>query len=107
MRGRDRIDLAIDPPPDVAVEMGITRSSLDRMAVYADLGVPEVWCFDGTTLHVERLQSDGRYAERDRSDCFPFLALEQVSRFLERRNETDETSWIRSFRSWVRGIEKR
>ena len=44
--GRDTIDLLVDPPPDLAIEVDISRSSLDRMGIYAALGVPEVWRYE-------------------------------------------------------------
>jgi Uma2 family endonuclease len=57
MRGRDEYDLEVDPPPDLAVEIEVSRSTLDRMAIYAALRVPEVWCSDGETLRVFQLIS--------------------------------------------------
>ena len=76
------------------------------MEIYAALGIPEVWRYDGTSLQVEQLQGDGSYAQRDQSASFPFLPLAELLRFIERRNTMDETSWIRSFRAWVREIRK-
>jgi len=104
VRGRDEIDLRIDPPPDLAIEVDISSSSLDQLSIYADLGVPEVWLYDGTTLTVHQLQSDGKYVQQVRSPSFPFLPLGEIERFLARRNETDETTWIRSFRAWVKSL---
>ena len=104
VRGRDEIDLAVDPPPDLAVEVEITSSWIDKMPIYAGLGVPEVWRYDGKALHVEQLQADGTYAGQTQSSAFPFLPLAEIPRFLDRRNATDETTWIRSFREWVRGV---
>ena len=43
MAGRRRLDLRVDPPPDLAIEVDVTSSSLNRLAIYAALGVPEVW----------------------------------------------------------------
>ena len=106
VRGRDEIDLRVDPPPDLAIEVDISTSSLDQLSIYADLGVPEVWLCDGTTLKVYQLQPDGTYAQQARSPSFPFLPLEEIERFLARRDETDETTWIRSFRAWVKTIER-
>jgi len=104
VRGRDEIDLSTDPPPDLAIEVEITSNSMDKLEIYADLQVPEVWRYDGTTLQVWRLQSDGGYAEQPQSGVFPFLPLAEVQRFLADRNATDETTWIRSFRAWVKTI---
>ncbi len=104
MRGKETFDPAIDPPPDLAVEVDITSSSLDRMAIYATFGVPEVWRYDGGSLESMHLQQDGSYAPQDHSLSFPFLPLAEVEQFLDRRNATDETTWIRSFRDWVRTL---
>jgi Uma2 family endonuclease len=59
VRGRDEIDLAVDPPPDLVVEVKITQSAIDRMPLCAALGVPEVWRYDGRSLQVVQLQPHG------------------------------------------------
>jgi len=102
VRGKEEVDLAVDPPPDLAVEIEITRSAVDRMAIYADLGVPEVWRFDGRALSIHELGPDGTYQRRDRSRNLPAMPPEEINRFLAARNNTDETTWIRGFRRWVR-----
>ena len=102
-RGRKKLDLNVDPPPDLAIEVDISRSSLDKLAIYASLPVPEVWVYDGSTLQVHQLQPDGSFARQMCSLAFPRLPLAEVERFLARRDESDETTWIRSFRDFVRG----
>jgi Uma2 family endonuclease len=104
MRGKRELDLAVDPPPDLAIEVDISSSSLDQLAIYATLGVPEVWLYDGAVLEVYQLQPDKTYAKQTHSPAFPFLPLDEIERFLARRNETDETTWIRSFRAWVKTL---
>jgi Uma2 family endonuclease len=104
VRGRDELDLSVDPPPDLAVEVEITSDIIDKLPIYADLGVPEIWRYDGERLSVVCLQTDRTYAERTQSGVFSFLPLGEIERFLAERNATDETSWIRSFRKWVRTI---
>ncbi len=91
-----------DPPPDLALEVEITSSAVDRMAIYAELGVPEVWRFDGHSLRVHVLTKAGKYVIRPRSKAFPFLPLEKLVAFAKRDRRTDETTWIRRFRAWVR-----
>ena len=98
---REVIDLSVDPPPDLAVEVEISRSLLDKFAVYAALRVPEIWRYDGDSLHVFLLQSDGSYADSDRSLNLPRLAPQQVAQFLALRAEKRETEWARLFRRWV------
>ena len=60
----EELDLSVDPPPDLAVEVDITSSSLDQLAIYADMGVPEVWICDEETIHVWILQAQGTYREQ-------------------------------------------
>lgn len=101
VRGKRKVDLALDPPPDLAIEVEITRSAVKRMAIYAALGVPEVWRFDGRTLLIHVLGEDGNYHRQGRSRNLPMLSQEVLTRFLAARDESDETTWIRSFRDWV------
>lgn len=101
MRGKDELDLDVDPPPDVAIEVEVTKSALDRMGIYAALGVPEVWRFDGKTLRLFVLNETSEYEETGRSPTFPQLPPDELVRFLARRTQQDETSLIRSFRQWV------
>jgi Uma2 family endonuclease len=102
VRGNRRIDLRVDPPPDLAVEVDVTSSSLDRMAIYAALGVPEVWRLDnGRDLSFQVLQADGTYAASARSLAFPLLAAADLLPFLALRGD-EENSIIRQFRAWLR-----
>jgi Uma2 family endonuclease len=102
MRGRKEFDPEVDPPPDLAIEVDITSSSLDRMSIYASLGVPEVWRFDDETLTINLLQSNGKYAPSTRGRALPGLPPDEVMRFLRLSDQQEETSLIRSFRSWAR-----
>jgi Uma2 family endonuclease len=102
MRGKQDYDPATDPPPDLAIEVEVSRSAIDRMAIYAALRVPEIWRFNGQELSVLLLTRTGKYASRKRSHSFPFLPMHQLAEFLARRGQVDETTLVRSFRSWVR-----
>lgn len=102
MRGKDDLDFDVDPPPDLAIEVEVTRSALDRMGIYAALGVPEVWRFDGTALRAFVLGEDGKYESGDHSPTFPDLPLDELVRFVEQRKKQGETALVRSFRQWVR-----
>jgi len=102
VRGRADLDLELDPPPDIAVEVEVSRSALNRLGIYAALGVSEIWRSDGHQVMVAQLQDDGTYAPVDRSPSFPWLPLAELGRFLDESATMDETRWIRSFRAWVR-----
>jgi Uma2 family endonuclease len=102
IRGREEIDLTTDPPPELIVEIDISRSSRNRLSIYAAMGVPEVWQFNGETLRVHQRGADGQYAVSDHSRHFPSLPVGELSAFLHRRTQMDEVSLVRSFRAWVR-----
>src|SRR4051794_19621880 len=70
VRGKQRIDLKIDPPPDLAVEVVATHEAVAALEVYRRIKVPEVWVYDGE-LTILALQPDGRYAKTGRSVAFP------------------------------------
>ncbi len=57
VRGKKRLDLTVDPGPDLVIEIDITSSSPNRLQVYADLGVAEVWIYNGDSLTVKQLQN--------------------------------------------------
>jgi Uma2 family endonuclease len=102
MRGRPNHDPTQDPPPDLIIEIEVTRSALNRMALFARLGVPEVWRFDGAALHVHRLQSPGGYAEAKNSPTFPSIRVSDLIPFLAFDPTQDYLSTVRAFRDWVR-----
>ena len=95
------INLAADPPPDLAVEVEISRSSVNKMEIYAAFGVPELWRLDRRRLRVYELV-EGDYRPRESSLCFPQLPIAQLQRVLGRVGKVRETELIRGFRAWVR-----
>lgn len=101
MRDADEIDLTVDPPPDLAIEVEVTQSLLNRMSIYARLGVPEIWRYNGERLSFCVLGSEGQYTETDRSPTFPQITTADLMRFLNRRGQTDETQLVKDFRTWV------
>lgn len=102
VRGMERIDLTVDPPPDLAIEVEITSGLLDKLVVYAAHGVPEVWRFDGETLTALLLQPDGTYRESPTSLALPFVPLAEVLRFQFDHDPRNDTRWGRAVRAWVR-----
>ncbi|MGH7224256.1 MAG: Uma2 family endonuclease, partial [Gemmataceae bacterium] len=84
------LNLDRDPPPDLALEVDVTTSCLDRMGVYAGLGVPEVWRFDGEEWHIHLLGADGAYRESPSSAALPYLPIPEITTLLhETVNMTD------------------
>jgi Uma2 family endonuclease len=102
LRGKKRLDLRVDPPPDLAIDVDVTRSSLDRMGIYAALGVPEVWRLDGPALTFHALGPSGDYAEQSTSPTFPRVTPGDLQRFLALCDTHDQNEVERQFRAWVR-----
>jgi Uma2 family endonuclease len=102
VRGLDEIDLSKDPPPDLAVEVEISRRLKGREAIYAALGVPQLWRYDGQHLRVFTLDPARKYQQVDRSPTFPALPLDQVDRLLEMSHTMDQTTWTRKVRAWIK-----
>jgi Uma2 family endonuclease len=96
------IDLNNDPPPDLALEVAVTRSVLNRIGIYAALRVPEVWRWNGQVLTVCLLGVDGNYAVSPKSLAFPFLPVAELGQFVHMFGTMSEMQVIRAFRQWVR-----
>lgn len=101
IRGKKRLDLTQDPAPDLVIEIDVTSSSLNRLQVYADLGVAEVWIYNGESLTIKQLQS-GVYITSQTSQFFPGLPIYQIPKFLQQAETTDYIDLVKTFRRWVR-----
>ena len=102
IRDKREVDLAIDPPPDLVVEIEVSRGVLDRLGIYAAMSVPEVWRYDGATLGALLLGSDGLYTTGQSSRAFPFLDLADLLPFLQQRGRLGEAAISKNFRAWAR-----
>jgi Uma2 family endonuclease len=107
IRGKDRLNLKVDPPPDLAVEVDITHRSIDREPVYAALGIPELWRFAHPELTVLLLNADGKYQSSSQSASLPFLPMDTFKAFLLRLEAEEQTAVLREFRDWVITLDAR
>lgn len=101
VRDRAQYDPAIDPPPDLAVEVDLSSKSFRRLHVYATLGVPEVWQYDGEHLVFKKLAGELEYQPIERSLAFPSLASADLEQFVKRHGTTGENALLREFRQWL------
>ncbi|HVA47478.1 MAG TPA: Uma2 family endonuclease [Pirellulales bacterium] len=101
IRDLQEINLEVDPPPDLAIEVEIRRGAIKRMALYAALGVPEVWRWHKNALKAYALQPDGSYREIEMSLNLPMLRVKDLEPFLDPKLTADESQWSRVFRQWV------
>ena len=101
IRGKKKINLRQDPPPDLAVEVEVSRRMGKRTKVYSRLGIPEVWRYRPGRLTVTVLQEDGSYLPEERSPTFPADDPADLARFVEQGLASNESEWVRKFREWV------
>jgi Uma2 family endonuclease len=101
IRGKLRLDLTIDPPPDLVLEIDIT--SRTHPDIYAALGVPELWRFDGNgQLQINLLEAD-KYIRSDFSPTFPNLDLVTIlPDYLARSRQEGRNQLMKEFRRWIR-----
>jgi Uma2 family endonuclease len=101
IRGKLKLDLAIDPPPDLAIEIDITSSSVNKFSIYSALCVPELWRYNGQELKFYHLES-GEYIDREFSLAFSLISVRDISDFIQQIPTQGEVALLKSFRAWVR-----
>ena len=101
IRGKKEIDLTVDPPPDLVIEIEITCPAVPKLPVYARLRVPEIWLHDGRAARILRLSGD-QYEECGRSGVLPSLTPSVLSAFCEQSKTLTTLAWRRMVRTWAR-----
>jgi Uma2 family endonuclease len=101
--GKTRIDLNQDPPPDLVIEIDITSPSLNKLPLYAALGVPEVWRNDGSSVTILRL-SNQRYAEVEASEALPGVKADRLAALIDLSKTMSSTEWVRLVRATAQAI---
>ena len=97
--GRE-VDLAKDPPPDLVVEIDITHTDINKLSLYAAMGILEFWRFDGELIRFYLLR-ENVYEENERSQTFPQVDKTQLYDFLS-QSEHSEVQASRTLRQWIR-----
>lgn len=102
VKGKEEIDLASDPPPDIVVEIDITSPSIKKLPIFAALGVLEIWHYDDTSekWRILRLAGDA-YAEQMESSWFPRLTAVMLAQFIGDNKRMSRPVWLRGVRGWA------
>lgn len=100
VRGKLNLDLETDPPPDLAIEIDITSSSVNKLGIYSALGIPELWRYDGRNLKFYHLAE--QYIDCEFSRAFPLVSVDEMSKFIEQSKTIGEIALLKSLRAWVR-----
>jgi Uma2 family endonuclease len=104
IRAKKRINLGIDPPPDLIIEVDLTQDSLNKFPLYAALGVPEVWRYEDS-LEIWALRSD-RYTRRQTSFAIPVLTEQIVGELLRLSHRLERPAWLRQARRQLRALAR-
>jgi Uma2 family endonuclease len=102
VRGKDEIDLDVDPPPDLAIEVEITHQDIDRFKLYAALGVAELWHYRNDRIRALKLEGDS-YVEIENSLALPMVRPADLAEFLRMRDKSDVTTIMVAYLQWLRG----
>jgi len=103
MRGGRNYDFAVDPPPDLAIEVEVSHPADDAINAWGRVGVPEVWRFDSAsfTCSFWKLRDDGSYEQTDRSIGLPMLSPNDVVELIELAQGTGTAPWLVQLPGWV------
>src|SRR5208283_3914545 len=104
MHGKIHIDPAVDPAPDLVIEIEVTAPALNKLPIYAEFHVPEIWRYDGARLVVLQL-SGNEYITRHRSLAFPQARADDISRLVRQGVSLKSTEWLTELRNWVRELK--
>lgn len=97
---RTDLDFSVDPPPDIVVEIDLQHPSLSKFPIYAALGVPEIWRYDGKSLTIYELTDEG-YRATPSSLAIPALTSDTLTEFLARSQHEDQYETILAFEKWL------
>jgi Uma2 family endonuclease len=100
------MDVAHYPNPDLAIEVDVSPPQADRRAIYAALGVTDLWIFDGEGLSIERLGDDRRYDPVEASGFLP-IRPDDVERWLLHEDRSDQDAWMLRIRAWAKEMLKK
>lgn len=101
VRGRRPIDLTVDPPPDLVIEIDVSHTSLHKFPIHEAMGVPEIWRYDGARVSIHLLGPDG-YEESRISAALPNLTGDVLTGFVVQGQTLSGLPWLRAVREWAR-----
>lgn len=102
LAGIDRIDLTRDPPPELAIDVDVSRQSISRFPIYRGFGVAEIWRLEGNMAEIYLLPTSGDYALSENSRLFPIVRAVDLAEFMEKSRTNGVISALGEFRQWFR-----
>jgi len=104
VRGKLHLDFSVDPPPDLAIEIDIAHTSIGKLSLYAAMGVPEVWIYDGRQVSIFVPRGEVMISSSS-SLAFPSVQAGALSQWMEQTKLLTRTAWNRKVREWARSLQ--
>jgi Uma2 family endonuclease len=106
MRGKDEVNLEFDPPPDLTIEIDVKHSSLNRMNIFAAIGIPEVWRYDGEKLTIYLLENN-EYQISESSVVLPSVESERISKLVEVGKKSPRKEFLLQIENYSKELKSR
>lgn len=100
IRSKENIDLIVDPPPDLVIEIDISHGSLDKLPIFASLGVSEVWRYEGQHITLLTLQN-GHFSSQSKSTVLPGVSVETLAELITAGQTLERGAWLQRVREWA------
>ncbi len=100
IRGKEELDLLVDPPPDIVFEVDITSSSIDKRSLFAQFAVPEIWRYDDESIEILSLVNSV-YVKTERSSALPFITARVLTDFIAQSLTLSGLEWMKKIRAWA------
>ena len=104
MRGKDNVNLDFDPPPDLTIEIDVKHSSLNRMSIFAAIGIPEVWRYDGEILTIYLL-NDVVYEKSNTSSVLPSATAEKLSDLIKIGRNSTQRNFLLQIKKYTNELK--
>jgi Uma2 family endonuclease len=104
IRNTRRVDLEVDPPPDLVIEIDLTNDSIDKFPLFANLGVPEVWRISRRKVNIHVLEG-ALYRRQESSEVLAPLNARELTELLEASLSMKRTAWLRHLRERFRSLK--
>lgn len=101
VRDKENIDLNQDPPPDLVLEIDYSRPKIDKLSLYASMGIPEFWRYNGSVLQIYTLL-ENQYSEVELSPTFSLISVKDIPQWIQESKKIGQLAAKNAFRTWVK-----
>jgi Uma2 family endonuclease len=100
IRGKQELDLLVDPPPDIVFEVDVTSSSINKRSLFSEFGVPEIWQYNDESIEILNLVN-GAYVKTESSSVLPFFTAKVLTDFIAESLALSGLEWMKKMRGWA------